>query len=100
LSCPEEWHGSLTHRVDGRGTGAVRKLSVSIPAYIRLSIRYRDVLKFEKEAVSYTTAESVIIMSLWFVLNRGQKPPGIHIADLTELYAVIVDHIMQKETIP
>lgn len=63
-------------------------------------MRYRVVLKFEKEGVSYTTAESVIIMSLRFVLNRRQKPLGIHIADLTELYAVIVEHIMQKETIP
>ncbi|TPX18688.1 uncharacterized protein E0L32_002545 [Thyridium curvatum] len=64
--------------VYGRGTGAVRKLSVRIPAYVRIGMKHRIIHKFPEDG----------------------NPPGIHIADLTELYAVIVEHILRQEKIP
>ncbi|CAM1505956.1 Fc.00g115930.m01.CDS01 [Cosmosporella sp. VM-42] len=64
--------------VYGRGLGQCRKLSVSIPTYIRVSIAHKVVYKFDKDG----------------------SPPGIHISDLTALYALLVEKILQKEPIP
>ncbi|KIX01887.1 uncharacterized protein Z518_07826 [Rhinocladiella mackenziei CBS 650.93] len=65
-------------QVYGRGTGAWRKLSVSIPAHVRASIKHKAVYKFDKEGI----------------------PPAVHISDLTALYALLVDKILQNEPIP
>ncbi|KAF7556237.1 hypothetical protein G7046_g6350 [Stylonectria norvegica] len=62
----------------GRGTGQFRKLSVSIPAYIRTSIKHSAVYKFDKD--SY--------------------PPAAHISDLVALYGVLVEKISNKDHIP
>ncbi|KAI1459922.1 NAD(P)-binding protein [Annulohypoxylon moriforme] len=62
----------------GRGTGEWRTLSVNIPAYIRASIANKIVYKFERDG----------------------SPPALHISDLTALYALIVEKILQKEPVP
>ncbi|KAI0384227.1 NAD(P)-binding protein [Hypomontagnella monticulosa] len=64
--------------VYGRGTGEWRKLSVSIPAYIRTSIDRKVVYKFDKDG----------------------SPPATHISDLTALYSLIIENILRKEPIP
>ncbi|KAI0881295.1 NAD(P)-binding protein [Annulohypoxylon maeteangense] len=62
----------------GRGTGEWRKLSVNIPAYVRVSIANKVVYKFD----------------------RNGSPPALHISDLVTIYALIVEKILQKEPIP
>ncbi|KAH8690119.1 hypothetical protein BGW36DRAFT_433072 [Talaromyces proteolyticus] len=64
--------------VYGTGTGQWRKLSVSIPAYIRVSIEHKIVYKFDKDG----------------------SPPAVHISDLAELYVILVEKILQEEDIP
>ncbi|KAF2251858.1 NAD(P)-binding protein [Trematosphaeria pertusa] len=64
--------------VYGRGSGEWRKLSVSIPAYVRTSMAHKIVYKFDKDG----------------------HPPAAHISDLIELYALLVEKILQKERIP
>ncbi|KAF2493074.1 NAD(P)-binding protein [Lophium mytilinum] len=64
--------------VYGRGRGEWRKLSVSIPAYIRTSIKLKLVYKFDKDS----------------------SPPAVHISDLTALYALLVEKILHKEPVP
>ncbi|KAI2463184.1 NAD(P)-binding protein [Annulohypoxylon bovei var. microspora] len=61
----------------GRGTGEWRKLSVNIPAYTRTSIAHKIVYKFDKDG----------------------SPPAVHISDLTALYTLLVEKILQKEPI-
>ncbi|KAF2803422.1 NAD(P)-binding protein [Mytilinidion resinicola] len=64
--------------VYGRGSGEWRKLSVNIPAYTRASIKHKIVYKFDKDG----------------------SPPAVHISDLTALYALLVEKILQKEQAP
>ncbi|KAE8451665.1 hypothetical protein EG329_003122 [Mollisiaceae sp. DMI_Dod_QoI] len=64
--------------VYGKGSGQGRKLSVNIPAYVRISIQLGIVYKFDKDGNS----------------------PATHISDLTALYALLVEKILQKEPIP
>ncbi|KAL9083685.1 MAG: hypothetical protein Q9165_008413 [Trypethelium subeluteriae] len=65
-------------QVYGRGTGEWRKLSVSIPAYIRTSIKHKVVYKFDKDG----------------------SPQSVHISDLVAFYALLTEKILQKESIP
>ncbi|KAH8898668.1 NAD(P)-binding protein [Thozetella sp. PMI_491] len=65
-------------QVYGRGTGEGRKLSVNIPAYIRTAIKTKTVWKFDKDG----------------------SPPAAHISDVVELYALIAEKALQKESIP
>ncbi|KPM41084.1 hypothetical protein AK830_g5461 [Neonectria ditissima] len=62
----------------GRGTGEWRKLSVSIPAYVRTSIKLRTVHKFDIDC----------------------SPHAVHISDLTALYALLLEKVLQDEPIP
>ncbi|KAH7016148.1 uncharacterized protein B0I36DRAFT_277426 [Microdochium trichocladiopsis] len=64
--------------VYGKGSGQGRRLSVNIPAYVRTSIKLGIVYKFDKDG----------------------NPPATHISDLTALYALLVEKILQKEPIP
>ncbi|KAI2628092.1 NAD(P)-binding protein [Hypomontagnella submonticulosa] len=64
--------------VYGRGTGEWRKLSVNIPAFVRTSIAHKVVYKFDKDG----------------------SPPALHISDLTALYSLLLEKILQKESIP
>ncbi|KAK4043107.1 NAD(P)-binding protein [Parachaetomium inaequale] len=67
--------------VYGRGSGEVRRLSGSIPAYIRTAIKHKTVYKFE----------------------HNGSPPGAHISDITELYTLLVEKILlqqQQEPLP
>ncbi|KAI1105789.1 NAD(P)-binding protein [Jackrogersella minutella] len=64
--------------VYGRGSGEWRKISVNIPAYIRTSIAHKVVYKFDKDG----------------------SPPAVHISDLTELYTLLVEKVLQNEPIP
>ena len=43
---------STKFMTDGRGTGNWRKLSVSIPQYVRTSMRLKQVYRFPEDAVS------------------------------------------------
>ncbi|KAI1378883.1 NAD(P)-binding protein [Hypoxylon crocopeplum] len=63
---------------NGRGSGGWRKLSVNIPASIRASIAQKVVYRFDKDG----------------------SPPAAHISDLTALYALLVEKILQKESMP
>lgn len=65
-------------QVYGVGTGEVRKLSVSIPAFIRSSIEHRVVHKFDVNASQTAT----------------------HISDLVEFYAILVEKSLRGESIP
>ncbi|KAI0173199.1 NAD(P)-binding protein [Hypoxylon sp. FL1284] len=64
--------------VYGRGTGEGRKVSVNIPAYTRVAIEHKAVLKFEVNGY----------------------PPAVHIADLTDFYTLLMEKILQKENVP
>ncbi|KAH6658326.1 hypothetical protein BKA67DRAFT_211262 [Truncatella angustata] len=68
----------LIPTVYGRGSGECRRLSVSIPAYIRTSIAHKIVYKFDQDG----------------------SPPGAHISDLAAFYAILVEKILQMEPIP
>ncbi|KAK7409252.1 hypothetical protein QQX98_008562 [Neonectria punicea] len=63
--------------VYGRGTGEWRKLSVNIPASVRTSIKLKTVHKFDKDA----------------------SPPAVHISDLTELYVLLLENVLQDKPI-
>ncbi|KAF2238758.1 hypothetical protein EV356DRAFT_528666 [Viridothelium virens] len=65
-------------QVYGRGSGEWRKLSVSIPAYIRTSIKHKVVYKFDKDG----------------------SPHSVHISDLVAFYVLLTEKILQKEPIP
>ncbi|KAK1983626.1 hypothetical protein LZ30DRAFT_713824 [Colletotrichum cereale] len=64
--------------VYGRGTGEGRKLSVSIPTYVRASIRNQIVNKFDKDG----------------------HPVAVHVTDLAALYVLLIEKILQREPIP
>ncbi|KAH7305843.1 hypothetical protein B0I35DRAFT_443369 [Stachybotrys elegans] len=64
--------------VYGTGTGPGRKISVNIPAMIRASKDARQVFKFETDA----------------------RPPVAHIQDLSDLYVLLIEKILQGETPP
>ncbi|KAF2738011.1 NAD(P)-binding protein [Polyplosphaeria fusca] len=64
--------------VYGRGTGQWRKLSVSIPQYIRTSMRLRTVYKFPDDGA----------------------PPAAHISDLATLYTLLVTSILNHAAPP
>jgi hypothetical protein len=71
----------LTHRIyadcsiDGRGTGEWRKISVNIPASIRVSIKNKVVYKFEKNGVSSAScsASSIKGTSLSLVIHTNTR---------------------------
>ncbi|OKL63856.1 hypothetical protein UA08_01113 [Talaromyces atroroseus] len=65
-------------QVYGRGTGEWRKLSVSIPASIRASIKHKVVYQFDTDG----------------------HPPSVHISDLVVFYALLTENILQKKPIP
>ncbi|KAF2117978.1 hypothetical protein BDV96DRAFT_611553 [Lophiotrema nucula] len=65
-------------QVYGRGTGEWRKLSVAIPAHVRTSIQHKSVHKFDVEG----------------------KPHAVHISDLAEFYALLVERVLLDEDIP
>ncbi|KAI0149688.1 NAD(P)-binding protein [Hypoxylon sp. NC0597] len=64
--------------VYGRGSGEWRRLSVSIPAFVRTSIAHKIVYKFDKDG----------------------SPPAVHISDLTAFYALLVEKILNNEPVP
>ncbi|CAH0040236.1 unnamed protein product [Clonostachys rhizophaga] len=64
--------------VYGRGSGEWKKLSTNIPAFVRKSVEKKIVYKFEKDG----------------------NPPAIHVADLADLYVVLVEKILQGQSIP
>ncbi|PVI00757.1 hypothetical protein DM02DRAFT_671755 [Periconia macrospinosa] len=64
--------------VYGRGTGDWRKLSVSIPQYIRTSMRLKQVYKFPEDAA----------------------PAATHISDLVSLYKLLATKILLGQTPP
>ncbi|KIL88128.1 hypothetical protein FAVG1_08205 [Fusarium avenaceum] len=61
----------------GTGSGEVRKLSVNIPALVRTSIKLKTVYKFDKDSCAGT----------------------VHIDDLTDLYVLLVNKIVNQESI-
>ncbi|KZL68076.1 nad dependent epimerase dehydratase family protein [Colletotrichum incanum] len=64
--------------VYGRGTGEGRKHSVSIPTYVRVSIKNQMVNKFDKDG----------------------HPAAAHVTDLAALYVLLIEKILQGEPIP
>ncbi|KAM0424376.1 hypothetical protein ACHAPT_010524 [Fusarium lateritium] len=64
--------------VYGRGTGECRKLSVNIPAFVRTSIKLKTVNKFDIDG----------------------SPAAVHISDLTALYLLLLEKLLQQEPIP
>ncbi|KAF4979131.1 hypothetical protein FZEAL_4621 [Fusarium zealandicum] len=64
--------------VYGRGTGEWRKLSVSIPAFVRTSIKEKTAYKFDKDS----------------------NPPATHISDLTALYMILLKNILKGNPVP
>ncbi|CAJ2501453.1 Uu.00g043060.m01.CDS01 [Anthostomella pinea] len=63
---------------DGRGTGAWNQLTIQLPVYIKSSISLGKVHKF---------AENI-------------AAPFVHISDLTDFYARLVEKIIRKEQLP
>ncbi|KLP19696.1 Uncharacterized protein LW94_4327 [Fusarium fujikuroi] len=82
-------------KVDGRGTGECRKLSVNIPALIRTSIRLKTVHKFDRDSVR-TVHHS---HTRDFSLTNVKTPGNVHISDLTDLYILILNKILKEEPI-
>ncbi|KAH8678427.1 hypothetical protein BX600DRAFT_452050 [Xylariales sp. PMI_506] len=64
--------------VYGTGSGPVRKLSVSFPAWIRSGLKDRIIHKFDTDNV----------------------PPQVHVSDLVEVYALITENILSQKPIP
>ncbi|KFA72092.1 hypothetical protein S40288_02263 [Stachybotrys chartarum IBT 40288] len=64
--------------VYGRGRGEWRKVSINIPALVRAATRLRMVRKFE---------------------DNGRSP-AVHVDDLTDLYALLLEKIIQGEELP
>ncbi|KAM0277005.1 hypothetical protein ACHAQH_006188 [Verticillium albo-atrum] len=64
--------------VYGTGTGEIRKLSISMPLYVRTSIAQKRVYKVEENG--------------W--------PPAVHISDLVALYALITVKVVQDQPVP
>ncbi|WQF88868.1 Putative NAD-dependent epimerase/dehydratase, NAD(P)-binding domain superfamily [Colletotrichum destructivum] len=64
--------------VNGRGTGQGRKQSVSIPTYVRVSIRNQIVNKFDQDG----------------------HPAAAHVTDLAALYVLLIEKILQGDPIP
>ncbi|VUC32934.1 unnamed protein product [Clonostachys rosea] len=73
-----EFYNLAVPVVYGRGSGEWKKLSTNIPAFVRKSVENKIVYKFEKDG----------------------NPPAIHVADLADLYVVLVEKILQGESIP
>ncbi|CAG9986513.1 unnamed protein product [Clonostachys byssicola] len=105
--------------VYGRGSGEWKKLSTNIPAFVRKSVEKKVVYKFEKDGVcpslispplkrlpvpSCQEAASFVSQSannvLTKILTVLQNPPAIHVADLADLYVVLVEKILKEEPIP
>ncbi|CAI6092743.1 unnamed protein product [Clonostachys chloroleuca] len=98
--------------VYGRGSGEWKKLSTNIPAFVRKSIEKKIVYKFEKDGVcpdivSYPLKETPSLVlsrgSQFYLIISGQlyqNPPAIHVADLADLYVVLVEKILQGQSIP
>ncbi|KAJ4364960.1 hypothetical protein N0V83_008576 [Neocucurbitaria cava] len=82
---------------DGRGSGECRKLSVSIPQYVRTSIKHKTVYRFDKDGVS---SSATLVGGKSQCTNTNQSPPAAHISDLTALYALLVEKIIQQEPFP
>ncbi|WZH49978.1 3Beta_HSD domain-containing protein [Fusarium acuminatum] len=61
----------------GTGSGEVRKLSVNIPALVRTSVKLKTVYKFDNDSCAGT----------------------VHIDDLTDLYVLLVNKIVNQEPI-
>ncbi|KAK6216565.1 nad dependent epimerase dehydratase family protein [Colletotrichum tabaci] len=64
--------------VYGKGTGQGRKQSVSIPTYVRVSIRNQIVNKFDQDG----------------------HPAAAHVTDLAALYVLLIEKILQGDPIP
>lgn len=64
--------------VYGKGSGEWRKISVSLPAYVRASVASRVVHKFAPEG----------------------RPGASHISDVTKIYASLVERIVRGEDCP
>ncbi|KFY33332.1 hypothetical protein V495_08327 [Pseudogymnoascus sp. VKM F-4514 (FW-929)] len=64
--------------VYGRGSGEMKKISVFLPALINASIKHKVVYKFDKNAT----------------------PPTAHVSDLSALYILLVENIVQGVPTP
>ncbi|KAF7547805.1 hypothetical protein G7046_g8889 [Stylonectria norvegica] len=64
--------------VYGRGTGLERQVSVNIPAMVRASMKLKTVYKFAQDGA----------------------PPALHVSDLSQLYVVLLERILQGEPLP
>ncbi|KAF7557241.1 hypothetical protein G7Z17_g782 [Cylindrodendrum hubeiense] len=64
--------------VYGRGTGQCKNMSIAFPIFIRSSIKDKLVHQFDKNG----------------------NPAAVHISDMTALYGLLVEKILQEEAIP
>lgn len=96
---------SLT-TLDGRGSGEWRKLSVNIPAHIRAAIKLGAVHRFDVDNVSinhrccWKLFRSANTRAEIMRLTIQQSPPTLHMSDLAELYVLLVEKILQGESVP